>query len=95
MDWFPLYNSLRIALIASVIVFFSGIFSAYYIAKLPPAVKGVLDVVLTLPLVLQTAFWCMGAGDVWYKNGHDLVFRDFCSGGSGISAYVPDSPRCF
>lgn len=52
MDWFPLYNSLRIALIASVIVFFSGIFSAYYIAKLPPAVKGVLDVVLTLPLVL-------------------------------------------
>lgn len=26
MDWFPLYNSLRIALIASVIVFFSGIF---------------------------------------------------------------------
>ena len=47
MDWFPLYNSLRIALIASVIVFFSGIFSAYYIAKLPPAVKGVLDVVLT------------------------------------------------
>ena len=52
MDWFPLYNSLRIALIASVIVFFSGIFAAYYIAKLPPAVKGVLDVVLTLPLVL-------------------------------------------
>ena len=52
MDWFPLYNSLRIALIASVIVFFAGIFSAYYIAKLPPAVKGVLDVVLTLPLVL-------------------------------------------
>ena len=29
MDWFPLYNSLRIALIASVVVFFSGIFSAY------------------------------------------------------------------
>ena len=52
MDWFPLYNSLRIALIASVIVFFAGIFAAYYIAKLPPAVKGVLDVVLTLPLVL-------------------------------------------
>lgn len=52
MDWFPLYNSLRIALIASVIVFFTGIFAAYYIAKLHPVVKGVLDVVLTLPLVL-------------------------------------------
>ncbi len=52
MDWYPLYNSLRIALISSVAVFFSGIFAAYYIAKLHPAVKGVLDVVLTLPLVL-------------------------------------------
>ena len=52
MDWFPLYNSLRIALVSSIFVFFTGIFAAYYIAKLPPAVKGILDVVLTLPLVL-------------------------------------------
>ncbi|MDO5424597.1 MAG: molybdate ABC transporter permease subunit [Eubacteriales bacterium] len=52
MDWYPLFNSLRIALISSVIVFFAGIFAAYYIAKLPPLLKGILDVVLTLPLVL-------------------------------------------
>ncbi len=52
MDWFPFWNSLRIAAISSVLVFFSGIFCAYYVAKLPPAIKGVLDVVLTLPLVL-------------------------------------------
>lgn len=52
MDWYPLYNSLRIALISSTIVFFAGIFAAYYIAKLNPAVKGILDVILTLPLVL-------------------------------------------
>lgn len=52
MDWYPLFNSLRIALISSVIVFFTGIFAAYYIAKLHPVVKGILDVVLTLPLVL-------------------------------------------
>lgn len=52
MDWYPLYNSLRIALISSVMVFFAGIFAAYYIAKLNPAIKGILDVVLTLPLVL-------------------------------------------
>ncbi len=52
MDWYPLYNSLRIALISSVYVFFSGILAAYYIAKLPPILKGILDVVLTLPLVL-------------------------------------------
>ena len=52
MDWFPLFNSLRIAAISTVIIFFAGIFAAYYIAKLPPILKGILDVVLTLPLVL-------------------------------------------
>ena len=52
MDLYPLYNSLRIALISTVIIFFVGIFAAYYIAKLPRVLKGVLDVVLTLPLVL-------------------------------------------
>lgn len=52
MDLFPLWNSLRIAGIASIIVFFLGIFAAYYAARLPRVIKGVLDVVLTLPLVL-------------------------------------------
>lgn len=52
MDWFPLYNSIRIALISTGIVFFAGIFAAYYIARTPRLVKGVLDVVFTLPLVL-------------------------------------------
>ena len=52
MDWYPLYNSLRIAAIACVAVFFTGIFAAYYVAKLPRLVKGLLDVVLTLPMVL-------------------------------------------
>ena len=52
MDWYPLWNSLRIAGISTVIIFFVGIFAAYYIAKAPRAIKGVLDVILTLPLVL-------------------------------------------
>lgn len=52
MDWFPLVNSLRIALIATVCTFFLGILAAYYVARLPRGVKGVLDVILTLPLVL-------------------------------------------
>lgn len=52
MDWYPLWNSLRIAAISSVIVFFTGIAAAYYVAKLPRLLKGILDVVLTLPLVL-------------------------------------------
>ena len=52
MDWYPLINSLRIAAISTVAVFFLGLFFAYYIAKLPRLLKGVLDVILTLPLVL-------------------------------------------
>ena len=52
MDWFPLLNSLRVAAISAVIVFFLGIAAAYYIAKLPRALRGALDALLTLPLVL-------------------------------------------
>ena len=52
MDWFPLWNSLRISAISTVMIFFVGIFAAYYIAKVPRLLKGILDVVLTMPLVL-------------------------------------------
>lgn len=52
IDWYPLINSLRIAAISCVIVFFTGVFFAYYAAKLPRAIKGILDVILTLPMVL-------------------------------------------
>ncbi len=52
MDWYPLLNSLRISLISTGIVFFVGIFLAYYLAKLPRVLKGIFDTILTLPLVL-------------------------------------------
>lgn len=52
IDWYPFINSLRIAAISCVIVFFTGIFFAYYAARLPRTVKGILDVILTLPMVL-------------------------------------------
>lgn len=52
MDWFPLLNSIRIAFFASIIVYFTGILLAYYVAKLPRLIKGMLDVFLTFPLVL-------------------------------------------
>lgn len=51
-DWYPLLNSVRIAALSSVLVFFAGIFAAFYIAKLPRIIKGILDVLLTLPMVL-------------------------------------------
>ncbi len=52
MDWFPLLNSLRIAAISTVITFLLGIFFAHFIAKTPRIIKGVLDCILTLPMVL-------------------------------------------
>lgn len=52
MDLFPLLNSLRISLIATGISFFLGILCAYYIARLPGWLKGILDTILTIPMVL-------------------------------------------
>jgi molybdate transport system permease protein len=52
MDWYPLWNSLRIAAISTAAVFFLGLFFAHFIARLPRLLKGILDVILTLPLVL-------------------------------------------
>ncbi|MDO4572419.1 MAG: molybdate ABC transporter permease subunit [Clostridia bacterium] len=52
MDWFPLWNSLRIAGISTLLTFFLGLLAAYYIARTPRVIKGVLDCLLTLPMVL-------------------------------------------
>ena len=52
MDWFPLLNSLRVASVATVITFLLGIWTANGITRLPRVLKGVLDCILTLPLVL-------------------------------------------
>ena len=47
MDLYPLLNSIRVALI-----FLTGIAAAWYVAKLPALLRGFVDVILTLPLVL-------------------------------------------
>ena len=52
MDWYPLYNSLRIALCSTICVYLLGIWLANLVVRAHPVVKGILDVVLTLPLVL-------------------------------------------
>ena len=52
MNLFPLWNSLRIAFIALVIVVLLGILAAYFIKKCPRIVKAIVDVILLLPLVL-------------------------------------------
>jgi len=52
VDWYPLLNSLRIAAISTIVVYLLGVWLANVVAHSPRIVKGVLDVVLTLPLVL-------------------------------------------
>ena len=52
MDWYPLWNSLRTAALACGAVFLLAVPAAYYAARLPRLLKGALDVVLTLPMVL-------------------------------------------
>ena len=52
MDLFPLFNSIRISLIASVLTFFAGIGAAYGLRGVRPQIKAVLDCFLTLPPVL-------------------------------------------
>ncbi len=52
VDWYPLWNSVRIAAISSVAVFFLGIVMALLVARCTGIVRGLLDVLLTLPMVL-------------------------------------------
>ena len=53
MDLYPLFNSLRIALLGSILIFFIGVFLAWETMKLGKILKGIVDVILTLPLVLS------------------------------------------
>ena len=106
MDWYPLFNSLRIAAVSTVIIFFLGIAAAYYVAKLPRLVKGVLDVVLTLPLVLPPTvvgyflLRLLGPKRVlglWFLETFDLpdhgvVLRHLRFGGGGLPPHVPHRP---
>jgi molybdate transport system permease protein len=52
VDLFPLFNSLRITVIATSAAFVVGIFLAYAVLRLPRLVKGICDTILTIPLVL-------------------------------------------
>ncbi|MBR5376830.1 MAG: molybdate ABC transporter permease subunit [Lachnospiraceae bacterium] len=52
MDLYPLFNSIRIALISTAVVLVFGVAAAYLVVRLPRFLKGVLDSLFTLPLVL-------------------------------------------
>ncbi|GBU26441.1 molybdenum transport system permease protein ModB [Fibrobacteria bacterium R8-3-H12] len=52
MDLFPLFNSLRITVIAVSFAFVIGILAAYAVLRMPQLLKGIFDAVLAIPLVL-------------------------------------------
>lgn len=52
LDWSPLWISLKTGVVATIISFFLGIFLARQLMKMRPALRAVLDGILTLPLVL-------------------------------------------
>ncbi len=52
MDWSPLEISLKTALISTAITLVIGTLAAYYVIKLNSILKGIVDGILTLPMVL-------------------------------------------
>jgi molybdate transport system permease protein len=52
IDWFPLWLSLRVALLSTLLALAAGLFLAYVLANREFKGKEALDAVITLPLVL-------------------------------------------
>lgn len=52
IDWFPLWLSLRVAVISTVIALAAGLWIAYVLANREFRGKSILDAAVTLPLVL-------------------------------------------
>jgi molybdate transport system permease protein len=52
MDWFPLWLSLRVAAISTIIAVMFGLFVAYVLANREFRGREILDAAITLPLVL-------------------------------------------
>lgn len=52
IDWFPLWLSLRVALLATAMATVFGVWAAYLLANRTFRGKNVLDAIVTLPLVL-------------------------------------------
>jgi molybdate transport system permease protein len=52
MDLFPLINSLRISSLATLLTLLIGVLAAHKVSLLPRKWKGLIDAVLTIPMVL-------------------------------------------
>ena len=105
MDLYPLFNSLRIAALSTVLIFFVGLWAAQVISRCHPVVKGVLDVVLTLPRVLpptvvgyllpvgaQRGSGERGGPLAGCASDHGVVCGGVFLGGGGLLPDVPHRP---
>lgn len=52
MDFYPLWISAKTAIVATIVTFFLGIASAWFVVKYRGRLKGLIDGILTLPMVL-------------------------------------------
>ncbi|MDY2627420.1 MAG: molybdate ABC transporter permease subunit [Lachnospiraceae bacterium] len=52
LDWSPLFISLKTGVVATIISFFLGIFTAARLLHARPRVRAVIDGILTLPMIL-------------------------------------------
>lgn len=69
MDFTPLFISFKIAFVATVITFFLGIYSARMIVNSRSKLKGLIDGILTLPLVLPPTVIGLLLLIIFGKNG--------------------------
>ena len=83
-DFSPLIISLETALLASVLTFFAGIFAAYAMSNYKGKFKGLVEALLTLPLVFPptvTGFFLLflfgkngPLGKLLYQFGINIIF---------------------
>ena len=52
LDWTPFYISLKTGIVATIVCFFLGILTAWWVMKARSRVRAIVDGILTLPLVL-------------------------------------------
>ena len=102
MDWFPLLNSLRIAVISTVVVFFCHLDGALH-RKTSTAGERCTGCGADAAFGAtahgggmapfdgawaQAAFGSLGPGDLRRQDGHDLVVRHLRNGSGSLSAHV-------
>lgn len=96
MDLSPLWISLKVAFVATVFTFFIGIFAAYKVARMKRG-KGLVDGILTLPMVLPPTVVGFFLLLLFGKNGllGQVVSVVFTWYGAVIAAVVVSFPLMY